>query len=82
MNRRPLQLTLALAVREAKQGPRWWNLAAKAAAPLKKNFGPYRQRQPALALDLELRLSAAGDPAFLWTGYDSFPLESRGNIGL
>ena len=27
------QLTLALAVREAKQGPRWWDLAAKAAAP-------------------------------------------------
>ena len=79
VNRRPLQLTLALAVREAKQRPRWWDLAAKAAAPLKKNFGPYRQRQPALELDLELRLSAAEDPTFLWAGYDSFPLETRGN---
>lgn len=76
-NRRPLQLTLALAVRERDQRPRWWNLGAKALAPLKQNFGPFRQGTPALELDLELRLSTPGAPTYLWVGYDSVRLDAR-----
>ncbi len=76
-NRRPLQLTLALSVRQGSQKPRWWNLPAKAITPLKENFGPFRQSTPALELDLELRLSAPGDPTYLWVGYDSLRLGAR-----
>jgi hypothetical protein len=76
-NRRPLQLTLALSVRQGSQKPRWWNLPAKAIAPIKDNFGPFRQSTPALELDLELRLSAPEDPAYLWVGYDSLRLGAR-----
>jgi hypothetical protein len=76
-NRRPLQLTLALAVRQSDQKPRWWNFSAKALEPLKENFGPFRQRTQALELDLELRLSAPGNPTYLWVGYDSVRLAAR-----
>ncbi len=76
-NRRPLQLTLALAVRQSDQKPRWWNLSATALEPLKENFGPFRRRTQALELDLELRLSAPGDPTYLWVGYDSVRLAAR-----
>ena len=76
-NRRPLQLTLALSVRQESQKPRWWNLPAKAIAPVKDNFGPFRQSTPALELDLELRLSTPDDPAYLWVGYDSLRLGAR-----
>ncbi len=76
-NRRPLQLTLALAVRQSDQKPRWWNLSAKALAPLRENFGPFRRRTQALELDLELRLSAPGAPTYLWVGYDSVRLAAR-----
>ena len=54
-NRRPLQLTIALAVRQSEQKPRWWNLSDKALAPLRENFGPFRRHTQALELDLELR---------------------------
>jgi hypothetical protein len=76
-NRRPLQLTLALSVRQGSQKPRWWNLPAKALAPMKENFGPFRQSPRALELDLELRLSTPEDPAYLWVGYDSLRLGAR-----
>jgi len=76
-NRRPLQLTLALAVRQSDQKPRWWNVSAKALEPLRENFGPFRRRTQALELDLELRLSAPGDPTYLWVGYDSVRLAAR-----
>ena len=76
-NRRPLQLTLALAVRQSEQKPRWWNVSAKALEPLRENFGPFRRRTQALELDLELRLSAPGDPTYLWVGYDSVRLAAR-----
>ena len=76
-NRRPLQLTLALAVRQSEQRPRWWNLSAKALEPLRENFGPFRRQKQALELDLELRLSAPGNPTYLWVGYDSFRLAGR-----
>lgn len=76
-NRRPLQLTLAMAVRHEKQKPRWWDLGAQALAPLKDSFGPFRQSTPTLELDLELRLSSPGDPAYLWVGYDSLRLDAR-----
>ena len=76
-NRRPLQLTLALAVRQSDQKPRWWNLSATALEPLRENFGPFRRRTQALELDLELRLSAPGDPTYLWVGYDSVRLAAR-----
>ena len=33
VNRRPLQLTLALAVREAKQRPRWWDSLPRPPRP-------------------------------------------------
>jgi hypothetical protein len=76
-NRRPLQLTLALAVRQSDQKPRWWNFSAKALEPLRENFGPFRRRTQALELDLELRLSAPGNPTYLWVGYDSVRLAAR-----
>lgn len=76
-NRRPLQLTLSLAVRQSEQRPRWWNLSAKALEPLRENFGPFRRQTQALELDLELRLSAPGNPTFLWVGYDSVRLAAR-----
>ena len=76
-NRRPLQLTIALAVRQSEQKPRWWNLGDKALAPLRENFGPFRRHTQALELDLELRLSAPGNPTYLWVGYDSVQLAAR-----
>lgn len=76
-NRRPLQLTIALAVRQSEQKPRWWNLSDKALAPLRENFGPFRRHPQALELDLELRLSAPGNPTYLWVGYDSVQLAAR-----
>ena len=64
-------------MRQSDQKPRWWNLSAKALEPLRENFGPFRQRTQALELDLELRLSAPGDPTYLWVGYDSVRLAAR-----
>lgn len=76
-NRRPLELTLALAVRKAPAKAPWWHVAARATEPFRDHFGPFRQSTPALSLDLELRLTTPGDPAFLWVGYESLPLGPR-----
>ncbi len=76
-NRRPLELTVALAVRRATAAPRWWNVAARATEPLREQIGPFRQKKPTLTLDLELRLGVPGDPTFLWVGYESLMLGLR-----
>ena len=80
-NRRPLQLTLAIAVREAATSSAWWAVGTRALSPLRNSFGPFRRQTAALAVDLELRLSAPREDAFLWTGYDSFSLAARDSDG-